>query len=98
MSCSYNPHNLCSAHYENIILLGDFNVNTNDPCMKFFCNLYRFRSLTAQKMKFYEVNDDEINTEFLDLFFSNAVKNLNIPVILIHQQKEFPILCSKHYF
>ena len=36
---------LYSAYYENIILLGYFNVNIDDPCTESFCNLYRFRSL-----------------------------------------------------
>ena len=58
--CSYNPNrnnifnhlealrkslDLYSAHYENIVLLGDFNVNINDPYMESFCESFRFESL-----------------------------------------------------
>lgn len=60
VSCPYNPHrnniarhlesvrgslDLHSAHYENIILLVEFNISTNDTCMESFCNVNRFRSL-----------------------------------------------------
>ena len=58
--CSYNPirnnifnHlealkkslDLYSAHYKNIVLLGDFNVNIKDPYMESFCESFRFKSL-----------------------------------------------------
>ena len=58
--CSYNPNrnnifnhlevlrkslDLYSAHYENIVLLGDFNVNINDPYMESFRESFRFKSL-----------------------------------------------------
>ena len=36
---------LHSPHYENIVLLGDFNVNINDPNMESFCESFRFKSL-----------------------------------------------------
>ena len=36
---------LYSAHYENIILLGDFNVNIYDLGIECFCDLWKFRSL-----------------------------------------------------
>ena len=60
MCCSYNPNksyisrhldtlrkslDLYSAHYENNILIGDFNVTIVDPHMQSFCELYRFKSL-----------------------------------------------------
>ena len=50
--CSYNPNksnmsrhldalrkslDLYSAHYENTILIGDFNVSIDDPHMEYFC-------------------------------------------------------------
>ena len=58
--CSYNPNksnisrhldtlrkslDLYSAHYENTILIGDFNVSIDDPHMESFCESYRFKSL-----------------------------------------------------
>ena len=36
---------LYSAHYENTILIGDFNVSIDDPHMESFCESYRFKSL-----------------------------------------------------
>ena len=36
---------LYSARYENIALLGYFNVNINAPCVESFCDLYGFSSL-----------------------------------------------------
>ena len=58
--CSYNPNksnisrhldtlrkslDLYSAHYENTILIGDFNVSIDDPHIESFCESYRFKSL-----------------------------------------------------
>ena len=36
---------LYSAHYENTILIGDFNVSIDDPHMESFCESYKFTSL-----------------------------------------------------
>ena len=36
---------LYSAHYENIILIGDLNVSIDDPHMESLCESYRFKSL-----------------------------------------------------
>ena len=58
--CSYNPNksnisrhldtlrkslDLYSAHYENTILIGDFNFSIDDTHMESFCESYRFKSL-----------------------------------------------------
>ena len=58
--CSYNPNksniyrhldtlreslDLYSAHYENTILIRDFNVNIDDPHMESFYESYRFKNL-----------------------------------------------------
>ena len=60
INCSYNPHkaeignNLAalnsfldvnSTKYEKILILGDFNVEINDPKMQSFCEMYNFKSL-----------------------------------------------------
>ena len=60
MCCSYDPNksnisrhldalrkslDLYLAHYENTILIGDFNVCINDPRMESFCESYRFKRL-----------------------------------------------------
>ena len=58
--CSHNPNksnisrhlhtlrkslDLYSVHYENAILIGDFNVSIDDPHIESFCESYRFKSL-----------------------------------------------------
>ena len=60
LSCSYNPNknnisnhlqrlrnslDLYSAKYENIILIGDFNVSPEDLHMETFCEFYGLKSL-----------------------------------------------------
>ena len=55
LSCSYNPNfntitghleilrrnlDLYSQQYENLILIGDFNIKLNQSCMKTFCESY----------------------------------------------------------
>ena len=60
LSCSYNPSksniishlehlrrslDLYSANYDNLLLMGDFNVNTSELNMKDFCDSYGFKSL-----------------------------------------------------
>ena len=60
LSCSYNPSksniishlehlrrslDLYSANYGNLLLMGDFNVNTSELNMKDFCDSYGFKSL-----------------------------------------------------
>ena len=67
LGCSYNPHkekitshlsNLSTAldklctDYENIILLGDFNVEVQGKNMSEFMNLYSLRNLVKQKTCF----------------------------------------------
>ena len=59
LSCSYNPNKnnikfhlknvtkslaLCSSNYENLIILGDFNVSTDNSYMAGFCDTYDLRS------------------------------------------------------
>ena len=63
MNCSYNPNknniknhleiiskalDAFSAKYENIILLGDFNVCVDDETMRNFCNSYSLNSFIKQ--------------------------------------------------
>ena len=64
LACSYNPHrdkitshlksistaldNL-SSQYENIILLGDFNVETEEKNISDFMNIYNLKSLIKEK-------------------------------------------------
>ena len=37
-----NSISLYSLEYEHVILLGDFNVETKEPCMQSFLKLYGF--------------------------------------------------------
>ena len=39
---------LYSAEYEHVILLGDFNVETKEPCMLSFLELYGLRNLISE--------------------------------------------------
>ena len=63
LSFSYNPNennflnhldalqknlDLYSSEYKHVILLGDFNVETMEPCMQSFFKLYRFRNLISE--------------------------------------------------
>ena len=58
LCCSYNPHrrfisndlidiglDLLSTDYDNILLLGDFNVEFENNFLKEFCDLYEMKSL-----------------------------------------------------
>ena len=63
INCSYNPHkaeignhlaalncflDVNSTKYEKILILGDFNVEINDPKMQTFCEMHNFKSLIKQ--------------------------------------------------
>ena len=81
--CSYNPNrnnifnhlealrkslDLYSAHYENIVLLGDFDVNINDPYMESFCESFRFKSLLKDPTCFKNPE----NPSCIDLILTNS--------------------------
>ena len=66
LSCSYNSHgnNVCthlqiigktldklSASYDNIIHLGDFNVEPEEAKMSEFLNMYSLKNLVSQKQR-----------------------------------------------
>ena len=57
---------LYSVHYENTILLGDFNVSIDDPYMESFWELYRFKSLIKECFKNLE------NPSCIDLILTNS--------------------------
>ena len=63
LSCSYNPNennfmnhldalqknlDLYSSEHKHVILLGDFNVETMEPCMQSFLKLYGLRNLISE--------------------------------------------------
>ena len=59
---------LYSAHYENTILISDFNVSIDDPQMESFCESYWFKSLTKDPTSFK--NPD--NPSCIDLILTNG--------------------------
>ena len=81
---SYNPNknNISSSHlealrrtldiysalYENTILVGDFNVDVNDPIMGFFCESYNFKSLIKDPTCFKNPE----NPSCIDLILTNS--------------------------
>ena len=63
INCSYNRHkadignhlaalnsflDVHSTKYEKIVIMGDFNVEIDDPKMQTFCEVYNFKSLIKQ--------------------------------------------------
>ena len=83
---SYNPQkNLIAYHlncisknlgsqlgqYENIILLGDFNVEPNNATMKNFCQIYGCKSVVKDKTCF----KNPINPTCIDLIITNLPKS-----------------------
>ena len=83
MCCSYNPNknnisshlealrrtlDMYSALYENTILVGDFNVDVNDPIMGFFCESYNFKSLIKDPTCFKNPE----NPSCIDLILTNS--------------------------
>ena len=78
INCSYNPHksniinhiniisrllDIHSTKYENIVLLGDFNVRADDEAFQTFCKSFSFNSLIKQPTYF---NNPE-NSSCIDL-------------------------------
>ena len=83
MCCSYKPNksgasrhldtlrkglDLYSAHYENTILVGDFNVSIDDPHMESFCESYRLKSLIEDPTCFKNPE----NPSFIGLIVTNS--------------------------
>ena len=82
IGCSYNSNkntisahlealrkslDLYSAHYENITLLGDFNVSISDQYMESFCESYNFKSLIKDPTCFKNPE----NPSCIDLIITN---------------------------
>ena len=81
--CSYNPNrinvsthleqikkalDMYSKKYENILLMGDYNVDVKEANMKVFCNQHKFKALNEEPNCFKNLN----NTSCLDLFLTNS--------------------------
>ena len=82
INCSYNPHksniinhiniisrllDIDSTKYENIVLLGDFNVRVDDEALQAFCKSYSFNSLIKQPTYFKNPE----NSSCIDLILTN---------------------------
>ena len=82
LSCSYNSNkntitdhleilrrnvNLYSAHYENLIIIGDFNTDINQSCMKSFCESY-----TSYVIKEPTCHRNPQNPSCIDLILTNS--------------------------
>ena len=82
INCSYNPNknniknhleiiskalDAFSTKYENIILLGDFNVCVDDETMRNFCNSYNLNNLIKQPTCFKNPE----NPSCIDLILTN---------------------------
>ena len=83
LSCSYNPNkstitdhleilkrnlDLYSAHYENLIIIGDFNTDINESCMKSFCESYTLSSLIKEPI----CHKNPQNPSCIDLILTNS--------------------------
>ena len=84
--CSYNPNrinvsthleqirkalDIYSKKYENILLMGDYNVDVKETNMKVFCNQHKFKALNEEPTCFKNFN----NPSCIDLFLTNSSKS-----------------------
>ena len=84
--CSYNPHkyllkhhllqiesaiNFDSRRYENLLILGDFNVEISDFNMESFCSMKNLKCIIKEPTCYK--NPD--NPTCIDLIFTNCPKN-----------------------
>ena len=93
MNCSYNPNNnniknhleiiskaldAFSTKYENIILLGGFNVCADDETMINFCNSYSLNSLIKQQTCFKNTE----NPSCIDLILTNKPRSFQSTCVI----------------
>ena len=82
LCCSYNPHrnnisnhishlskglNNYISHYDNILILGDFNCQLSENCLNNFCNVYNLSNLFKEPTCFKSPD----NPSCIDLFLIN---------------------------
>ena len=67
LSCSYNSYKNNIVSYDNIILLGDFNVAPEEAKMSEFLNMYSLKNLVSQKTCFKNPE----NPSCIDLILTN---------------------------
>ena len=59
------------SQHDNIILLGDLNVESSDAVLKDFCNVYNLFSLVKEPTCF----KNPYNPSCIDLFLTNRPRN-----------------------
>ena len=84
--CSYNPSKLQIAFhipeisneidayckkYENILIMGDFNVDVKEVSLHLFCNKYKFKSLNKDPTCYKNID----NPSCIDLLLTNSAKS-----------------------
>ena len=83
LCCSYNPSKLqIASHvqeisngidayckkYENILIMGDFNVDVKEVSLHLFCNQYKLKSLNKDPTCYKNID----NPSCIDLFLTNS--------------------------
>ena len=71
--------------YGNMILIGDFNVKTNEANMQNFLNLYNLKSLIQEKTCFKK----QITHPALTSSLENALKAIKTLAILVRVCRSF---------
>ena len=86
LCCSYNPGKLqIASHiqeisngidayckkYENILIMGDFNVDVKEVSLHLFCNQYKLKSLNKDPTCYKNID----NPSCIDLFLTNSAKS-----------------------
>ena len=100
LGCSYNQHkeNIASIRdYENIILLGDFNVEVKETNISGFMSAYNLKSLVKQKICFK--NPD--NPSCIDLIPTNSPRSFQDSCVFETGLSDFQKLTTtvlKQYF
>ena len=59
------------SQYDDIMLLGDLNVESSDPILNNFCNVYNLFSLVTEPTCFKNL----CNPSFIDLFLTNRPRS-----------------------
>ena len=103
LSCSYNSHkrnigthlqtigktlDKLSTSYDNIILLGDFNVEPEEAKMSEFLNIYSLKNLVSQNICFKNPE----NPSCIDLILTNCsdLRKLTLTVLKQYYPKQKP--------
>ena len=63
------------GNYDNILLLGDFNLEFSEPCLNDFCDINNLKNLVKEPTCFK--NPD--NPSCIDLFLTNRQELFSVP-------------------